>query len=237
MQDVLREAAERGGFIVIDAPPALGRLESRQLLQQADAAVLVLRAGATRVDAAKRAQRMLLEAGTPLIGSVFNAFAGAKERRASQAYEYPRVTEKLVEELEEQSFTRPGLEREVPLPIAVSLPEPTLAPPAIPVPATPLPDGMVSESAHLRQIDLLERRIAKLTAQLAEAESALQKIAKMKGIDLGIASIYRTVQGLSEEEDAFALKQELMQKIFEANYELKQTIQRRASAGGTRLAN
>ncbi|HUR28094.1 MAG TPA: hypothetical protein VM509_07900, partial [Planctomycetota bacterium] len=114
MQEVLREAAQRGRFIVIDAPPALGRLESRLLLQHADAAVLVLRAGATRIDAAKRAQRMLLEAGTPLLGSVFNAFTGAKERRASQAYEYPRSTETLVDELEAQSFTRPGIEREAP---------------------------------------------------------------------------------------------------------------------------
>ncbi|HUR28960.1 MAG TPA: hypothetical protein VM509_12295, partial [Planctomycetota bacterium] len=229
--EVLREAAQRGRFIVIDAPPALGRLESRLLVQHADAAVLVLRAGATRIDAAKRAQRMLLEAGTPLLGSVFNAFTGAKERRASQAYEYPRITETLVDELEAQSFTRPGIEREAPLPIATIVPA---APPLM----TPLVavGGMVSEQEHLHQVDMLERRIAKLTAQLAEAEAAIQRIAKMKNIDLGIASIYRTVQGLSDEEDALALKQELMQKIFEANFELKQTIQRRATAGGTRLA-
>jgi hypothetical protein len=190
-----------------------------------------LRAGTTRIDTAKRAQRLMLEAGTPLLGSVFNAFTGMKERRALQAYDYPRITEPLVEALEEQAFTRPGLEREPPLPIATLVPA---APPQ--EPAIPLPDGMISEREHLRQVDMLERRIAKLTAQLAEAEAAIERIAKMKNIDLGIASIYRTVQGLSADEDAYKLKQELMQRIFEANYELKQTLQRRVSAGGTRLA-
>jgi hypothetical protein len=48
-----------------------------------------------------------------------------------------------------------------------------------------------------RQIELLERRIAKLTDLLGITEEELKRVAAMKGIDLGMASIYRTVQGLS----------------------------------------
>src|SRR4029079_18191876 len=48
-----------------------------------------------------------------------------------------------------------------------------------------------------RQIDMLERRIQKLTDILGITEEELKRVAAMKGIDLGVSSIYRTVQGLS----------------------------------------
>jgi hypothetical protein len=85
----------------------------------------------------------------------------------------------------------------------------------------------VPEDVHRRQIELLERRIAKLTRHLSKAEENLERMAAMRGEDPGIASIYRTVQGLSPEERALAFKQKLMQKIFQANLELKNTLAQR----------
>lgn len=71
------------------------------------------------------------------------------------------------------------------------------------------------------QIQLLERRLAKLTQVLGFTEEELRRIAAMKGLDSGLSSIYRTVQGLSSGEEQFARKRDLMRSIFEANTELK----------------
>lgn len=75
-----------------------------------------------------------------------------------------------------------------------------------------------------KQIELLERRIAKLTHSLGITEDELRRVASMKGIDLGVASIYRTVQGLNPEDDQAGLKREMMKTIFEANFQLKQAL-------------
>lgn len=73
-----------------------------------------------------------------------------------------------------------------------------------------------------RRIELLERRIAKLTGQLGMTEEQLQNVLRMKNIDPGMASIYSSVQGLSPDEARTELKRELMSKIFQANVELRQ---------------
>ena len=52
------------------------------------------------------------------------------------------------------------------------------------------------------------------------------RMGAMKSFDPGVASIYRDVQGISPEDEAKALKKELMQKIFEANLELKDAVAR-----------
>ncbi len=78
------------------------------------------------------------------------------------------------------------------------------------------------------EIELLERRIAKLTQVLGVTEEELRRIAAMKGIEFGIASIYRTVQGLAGDAKDAQRKREMMKIIFEANFEL---MQRRNSGG------
>lgn len=75
-----------------------------------------------------------------------------------------------------------------------------------------------------RKIELLERRIAKLTGQLGMTEEQLQNVLRMKNIDPGIASIYEGVQGVSSDEAQAELKRELMKKIFQANVELREQI-------------
>ena len=87
--------------------------------------------------------------------------------------------------------------------------------------------------AARQRIDVLERRIAKLTHVLGITEEELQRVAGMKGIDLGIASVYRSVQGLSAEAAQRELKIQMMREIFEANFQ----AQRRDEPGRERPAS
>lgn len=84
------------------------------------------------------------------------------------------------------------------------------------------------EEQYLREIDILERRVNKLNESLGMTEEELNRVRRMKGIDPGISSIYREVQGLSFEDPKSALKLELMERIFEANLDLRG---RRGEAG------
>ena len=61
---------------------------------------------------------------------------------------------------------------------------------------------------------------SKLTDLLDVTETELKRVAAMKDIDTGIASIYRTVQGIGVDEEGAEVKQELMKSIFEANLAL-----------------
>ncbi len=71
------------------------------------------------------------------------------------------------------------------------------------------------------QVDQLERRVAKLKELLDTTETELLEVARMKGIESGVASIYRTVQGLRDDEAAFGQKKEMLSLIFEANLKLQ----------------
>lgn len=73
-------------------------------------------------------------------------------------------------------------------------------------------------------IDQLERRIAKLTHLLGITEDELRRVAAMKNIDLGVASIYRNVQGISDDAAQKEKKREMMREIFNANFELKKRL-------------
>jgi predicted nucleic acid-binding Zn-ribbon protein len=76
-----------------------------------------------------------------------------------------------------------------------------------------------------RHVDQYERRIKKLNGSLQRTEQALNRLSRLKNVDDdGIASIYRTVQGLQESEDNIPLKKTMMQHIFEANLSLQQRV-------------
>jgi diguanylate cyclase (GGDEF)-like protein len=81
-----------------------------------------------------------------------------------------------------------------------------------------------------RTIDQLERRIVKLSTALGVTEEELQRIAAMKNVELGVASIYRTVQGLDVDTDNKERKREMMKTIFQANFELKKSLSGHAGA-------
>ena len=72
-----------------------------------------------------------------------------------------------------------------------------------------------------KTIDNLERRVVKLTESLGLTEAELKRVAQMKNIDLGVASIYRNVQGLSAEEAGAEQKREMLKNVFEANMALR----------------
>jgi len=76
-------------------------------------------------------------------------------------------------------------------------------------------------SDHRNEVENFERRIAKLTHSLHLTEDELKRIAAAKNIELGVGSIYRTVQGLSSDDDDYETKKELMSSIFAANLELQ----------------
>jgi len=88
----------------------------------------------------------------------------------------------------------------------------------------PVAHGELAEEK--RKNDILERRIAKLVAQLGVTESELKRIAQLKNVDLGIASIYREVQGLGPESQ-LQRKREMMKEIFTANFHMKREIESR----------
>ena len=83
-------------------------------------------------------------------------------------------------------------------------------------------DGTLAQelSESRRQVDNLERRVRKLSDLLNVTESELKRVAAMKNIDTGIASIYSTVQGIGADDDNAEVKRELMKSIFEANLAL-----------------
>jgi hypothetical protein len=70
---------------------------------------------------------------------------------------------------------------------------------------------------HKRLVDQLERRVAKLTSLLGVTEEELQRVMSMKNIDDGVASIYRTVQGLAPSAAQAEQKRAMMSVIFNEN--------------------
>ena len=74
------------------------------------------------------------------------------------------------------------------------------------------------------EIDRLERRIAKLVGSIRAMERAIEQFAKTKDLETGIASIYRTVQGLSSEEQDVEQKRLMMAALFSANMELRHKL-------------
>lgn len=72
-----------------------------------------------------------------------------------------------------------------------------------------------------KTIDNLERRVAKLTESLGLTEAELKRVALLKNIDLGVASIYRNVQGLSADQAGAEQKKEMLKNVFEANMALR----------------
>jgi Mrp family chromosome partitioning ATPase len=229
--------AQRCHYFIMDTAPVLGHIESRLLLRHVDAAVLVLRARATRRADAERTNDILVASGTPVLGSIFNdskveGFAGGN-RRANRAFELaaraerPRASAVLSMPRQAAASVEAGASQgeqeglvSAPLGKAPGANGNT----ALLAPAAPTAGS--DEAAHRRRIDQLERRIAKLTQQLEQTEAELKRIAAMKSIDLGIASIYRSVQGLSARDEALALKRSLMRDIFQANLNLRTAMAR-----------
>jgi GGDEF domain-containing protein len=121
--------------------------------------------------------------------------------------------------------TAPAAPAPVPTPPATVAPgavvelRPGAAPPAAAVPNLPPPREEAETDNET--IDILQRRVRKLAHSLEQAEA---QIAALRGehTEPGIASIYRTVQGLAPDEAYLDLKRKLMFDIYEANRQLQQ---------------
>ncbi len=91
-----------------------------------------------------------------------------------------------------------------------------------------------SESAAHQQrerIANLERRLAKLNETLARTEQELERAIQGTMTDEGIASIYRTVQGLRETAKDFERKRSMLADIYQKNFTLQKGAE---SPRGTR---
>jgi hypothetical protein len=75
-----------------------------------------------------------------------------------------------------------------------------------------------------REIEVLERRIGKMTSALAENEARMAELARMSSADPGVASVFKEVQGLRGEEENYGKKKALMAEIFKANLALQKGI-------------
>ena len=73
----------------------------------------------------------------------------------------------------------------------------------------------------VRNLDVLQRRTAKLEQALAEVRAALAYVADLEYVDPGEASLYRTVQGLAPEDPRRAQKSAALECIFRANLSLQ----------------
>jgi len=71
------------------------------------------------------------------------------------------------------------------------------------------------------KLELLERRIQRLSDNLGLTEEQLQRAMEMKGMDPGVASIYQEVQGIADGDSDKTLKKDMMAAIYEANLELQ----------------
>ncbi len=80
------------------------------------------------------------------------------------------------------------------------------------------------EGEYKREIDILERRLAKLSRSLGTTEDALRQMALLKAIDPGMSSVYREVQGLNLEDPRSDVKRALMANIFQANFDLRKKL-------------
>jgi hypothetical protein len=86
------------------------------------------------------------------------------------------------------------------------------------------------DRSTLDRIDQLERRLAKLRTLLAESEERLARAVQAETVDSGVASTYRTVQGLASDTPLRTQKAALMEQIFAANLALNEILRgRRAS--------
>jgi diguanylate cyclase (GGDEF)-like protein len=132
-----------------------------------------------------------------------SGYRGALERMVAEDGDLERAVGELVEDLLERAS------REARDELAA---EQASAPPE----ADP-----EKELAYQREIDLLRRRVGKLTESLGLTEQELLRLREFKGEDDGLSSVYREVQGLSLEDAKSELKKHLMSSIFEANLDLQ----------------
>lgn len=82
-------------------------------------------------------------------------------------------------------------------------------------------DSSAEAESYKREVEQLNRRLAKLTASLELTEQEIVRLRQLKDVDDGVQSIYREVQGLDTSDARNEIKKELMGEIFKANLHLQ----------------
>ena len=98
---------------------------------------------------------------------------------------------------------------------------------ALPVPQldpTPRVDAKNGSGGDDRRIELLERRLEKLSRLLGERDDQLRSRIAQADEDVGVASRFAEVQGLNGHSEEVQLKRDLMSSIFDANRKLRERI-------------
>jgi len=80
------------------------------------------------------------------------------------------------------------------------------------------------------ELDTLKRRVSKLTRALGATEEELRRVVALKSVDPGIASVFRTVQGLSLGAADAEGRVQMLTRIFEANVDLQRGLGANANA-------
>jgi len=88
-----------------------------------------------------------------------------------------------------------------------------------------------SRAEVLAEVGVLEERIAQVKRLLDASEEELARMIQEKSVDPGVASIYRSVQGLDPAAANFQKKKELLAVIYRANVELLAELEREAGRG------
>lgn len=82
---------------------------------------------------------------------------------------------------------------------------------------------------YRKKVDLLERRLAKVSGLLESNELEIRRLRQMKATNSGLASEYREVQGIAADDDQAEAKKEMMSAIFGANLKLHERIRAQES--------
>lgn len=88
-----------------------------------------------------------------------------------------------------------------------------------------------SRAEVLEQMRVLEQRIAQQKRLLDASEEELALMIQEKSVDPGVASLYRTVQGLDPSAQNFQQKKELLAVIYRANIELLRQLEKEVGRG------
>ena len=74
MREFLEQMREKYDMILFDSPPVMAVTDAQVLSQHADGVIVVLAAGQTQIELAKRTKQALLKVDAPIIGYVLNNF-------------------------------------------------------------------------------------------------------------------------------------------------------------------
>ncbi len=155
-----------------------------------------------------------------------SGYRGRLEELVDEAGDFEAAVAQITEEIVERAIREAREEWVKSLPANETAAESAPAAPAAvgtdAPQAAPASDDSSEAAMYKKQVELLQRRLAKLTESLGLTEQELARVRKLKAVDHGVESVYREVQGITGGDERSELKKDLMSKIFAANLDLKQ---------------